>query len=187
MKQISKLLLLSILIIPISQTDIQKHMNGQKEKKMDFKIFSTAFKEGEMIPDKYTCDGINISPPLNWSNPPAGTKTFTLINDDPDAPIGDWVHWIVFNIPTDVRELKEEASSKHLLPKGSLEGMNDFRKNNYGGPCPPLGTHRYFFKLFALDIVLPLKESAVKKQLLDSMKGHILAEATLIGKYKRQK
>jgi len=153
---------------------------------MDFKIFSSAFKEGELIPSKYTCDGINISPPLNWNNPPKGTKTFALINDDPDAPIGDWVHWIVHNIPADVLELKEEASSKKTLPKGAVEGLNDFRKYNYGGPCPPSGTHRYFFKLYALDSSLLLKEGVTKKQLLEAMKGHILAEATLIGKYKRK-
>lgn len=154
---------------------------------MDFKIYSPAFKEGELIPSKYTCDGVNISPPLDWANPPKGTETFALINDDPDAPIGDWVHWVVFNIPAEVTQLPEASSSKHLLPKGTIEGMNDFRKDNYGGPCPPSGTHRYFFKLYALDVLLQLKETATKKQLLDAMKGHILAEAILIGRYKRLK
>jgi len=161
--------------------------NNTNEVKMDFRISSPSFNNGELIPVKYTCDGANISPPLSWTAPPEKTKSFALIVDDPDAPIGDWVHWILFNIPSDSRELKEESSSKHNLPKGTIEGMNDFRKNNYGGPCPPSGTHRYFFKLYALDILLPLKESTTKKQLLDAMKGHILAEVTLIGKYKRQR
>lgn len=153
---------------------------------MDFKIFSSAFKPGELIPSKYTCDGLNISPPLNWTEPPLETKSFVLLNDDPDAPIGDWVHWIIVNIPPDIRALKEEASSKKLLPKNSIEGLNDFMENNYGGPCPPSGTHRYFFKLYALDKELPLKANTTKKQLLETMKGHILAQATLIGKYKRK-
>jgi Raf kinase inhibitor-like YbhB/YbcL family protein len=161
--------------------------NHINEVKMNFKISSSSFKDGEFIPTRYTCDGANVSPPLVWTAPPEKTKSFALINDDPDAPIGDWVHWILFNIPADTSELKEESSSKHNLPKGTIEGMNDFRKNNYGGPCPPSGTHRYFFKLYALDIPLQLKESTTKKQLLDAMKGHILAEATLMGKYKRQR
>ncbi|MCX6169849.1 MAG: YbhB/YbcL family Raf kinase inhibitor-like protein [Ignavibacteriales bacterium] len=154
---------------------------------MDFKLFSPSFKDGELIPPKYTCDGANISPPLSWTTPPEKTKSFAIIVDDPDAPVGAWVHWILFNIPSDARELIEESSSKHNLPKGTIEGTNDFRKNNYGGPCPPSGTHRYFFKLYALDLLLPLKESTTKKQLLDAMKGHILAEAILIGKYNRQR
>lgn len=174
-----------LFLFPFVNADL--FHNNTNEVKMDFKISSPSFNNGELIPVKYTCDGANISPPLSWTAPPERTKSFALIADDPDAPIGDWVHWILFNIPSDTRELKEESSSKHNLPKATIEGMNDFRKNNYGGPCPPSGTHRYFFKLYALDIMLPLKESTTKKQLLDAMKGHILAEATLIGKYKRQR
>ena len=175
-----------LLLIPFSQTNQYLFQTKAKGTKMSFKIFSSAFKEGELIPSKYTCDGLNISPPLNWTEPPAGTKSFALLNDDPDAPIGDWVHWIVINIPYNVRELKEEASSKKLLPKNSFEGITDFRKNNYGGPCPPSGTHRYFFKLFALDKELPINANTTKKQLLETMEGHILAQATLIGKFKRK-
>ena len=175
------------ILFLLSFANVDLFHNNTIEVKMDFRISSHSFNNGELIPAKYTCDGANISPPLAWTTPPANTKSFAIISNDPDAPIGDWVHWILFNIPSDTRELKEESSSKHYLPKGTIEGMNDFRKNNYGGPCPPSGTHRYFFKLYALDILLPLKESTTKKQLLDAMKGHILAEATLIGKYKRQK
>jgi len=176
---------LILFLLPFVNIDL--FHNNLNEVKMDFKISSSSFKNGELIPVKYTCDGANISPPLAWTAPPENAKSFALINDDPDAPIGDWVHWILFNIPPETRELQEESSSKHNLPKGTIEGMNDFRKNNYGGPCPPSGTHRYFFKLYALDILLHPNESTNKKQLLDAMKGHILAEATLIGKYKRQR
>jgi len=172
----TKLILFFVLILFISE-----------ESKMKFQITSSAFKDGEMIPSKYTCDGENISPPLSWSEIPNGTKSLALINDDPDAPIGDWVHWIVFNIPPDTKEFKEAASSKKLLPKGALEGLNDWNKKGYGGPCPPSGVHRYFFKLYALDTMLSLKEGATKRQLLEAMKGHILAEAQLIGKYQRKR
>ncbi len=158
-----------------------------EESNMKFQITSSAFKDGEMIPSKYTCDGENISPPLSWSEIPNGTKSLALINDDPDAPVGDWVHWIVFNIPHDVQELKEAASNKKLLPKGTIEGLNDWNRVGYGGPCPPSGVHRYFFKLYALDNVLSLKEGATKRQLLDAMKGHILGTAQLIGKYQRKR
>lgn len=155
-------------------------------RKMDFKIISSAFKEGELIPSKYTCDGENISPQLSWINAPAGTKSFALINDDPDAPIGDWVHWILYNIPVESKELVENSSKKKLLPVNTIEGNNDWGRIGYGGPCPPSGTHRYFFKIYALDVVLPVKQGTTKKQLLDAMKGHILATAQLIGKYKRK-
>ena len=158
-----------------------------QEHKMKLKIESPAFKDGGLIPSKYTCDGENISPPLRWTNAPIETKTFALITDDPDAPVGDWVHWVIYNIPSGTQELKECASSKKLLPKEAIEGMTDFRKTGYGGPCPPSGTHRYFFKLYALDIVLHLPEAATKKQLLDAMQGHILFQVVLIGKYGRQK
>ena len=152
---------------------------------MEFRLFSSAFKEGEFIPAKFTCDGPNISPPLNWINIPEKTKSLALICDDPDAPVGDWVHWVVYNIPPTTTELKEEASSDKELPHGTCEGINDFRKNNYGGPCPPSGIHRYFFTLYALDTLLQCKTGFTKNLLLEAMSGHILAEASLIGKYKR--
>ena len=179
-------LIFLLLLLPFVHTDLNFHQKKQKGIKMDFKILSSSFKEGESIPDKYGYYIENASPPLNWTNPPAGTKSIALLVDDPDAPVGDWVHWIVFNIPPNINELKEGASSKKLLPKGSIEGLNDFRKNNYGGPCPPSGTHRYYFKLYALDNILSLKENTTKKQLLEAMKGHILAQTTLIGTYRRK-
>ncbi|MBP7734646.1 MAG: YbhB/YbcL family Raf kinase inhibitor-like protein [Spirochaetes bacterium] len=144
-------------------------------------VTSTAFKEGGMIPGKYTCDGRDLSPLIAWSGVPAGAKTIALICDDPDAPAGTWVHWVVFNIPAAVKELAEGAS----MPAGAKQGINDFRKLPYGGPCPPGGTHRYFFKVYALDTVLALKEGAAKSELLRAMEGHVLAQGQLMGKYKR--
>lgn len=160
--------------------------NFAQVKKSEFRISSSSFKEGEIIPVKFTCDGENTSPQLNWDNVPRNTKSFALIHDDPDAPVGDWVHWLVYNIPANVIVLPENSTAANL-PDGVLQGMNDWKRIGYGGPCPPLETHRYFYKLYALNSTLQLKEGATKKQLLEAMKGHILAEATLIGKYKRKR
>lgn len=154
---------------------------------MNMTLESPAFKDGDIIPAKYTCDGDNVSPPLSWSNPPEGTVGFALIMDDPDAPLGTWVHWIVYRIPATARFVAEGASKSKKLPEGSVEGFTDFQSTPYGGPCPPSGTHRYFIKLYALDTRLNLQPGATKKQLLDAMKGHMLAQAELVGKYKRQK
>jgi len=145
-------------------------------------ITSVAFKDNEMIPKKFTCDGENVSPELSWKNEPVGTKSFVIIVDDPDAPVGTWVHWVLFNIPSDVHGLPEDFSPENN--KWYTEGMNDFRKTNYGGPCPPSGTHRYFFKLYALDCVLDLHEGATKNQVLSKMSRHILGKAEIIGLYR---
>ena len=150
-------------------------------------IESTAFTEGGMIPVQYTCDGKNVSPPLRWGDPPEGTGSFALIGDDPDAPAGTWVHWVVYNIPADVRELPENIPSSEKLPDGTVQGMTDFRSIGYGGPCPPSGTHRYYFKLYALDTMLDLKPGATKQQLLNAMKAHIRAQGELMGRYARQR
>lgn len=152
---------------------------------MQIKLQSSAFTDGGMIPAKYTCDGQDISPPLAWADPPAGTKSFALIVDDPDAPRGTWVHWVLFNVPSATRSLQEGIPEEEVLPDGSRQGINDFRKPGYGGPCPPSGTHRYFFKIYALDQELDLKAGASKKELEQAMQGHILAEGQLVGKYKR--
>ncbi|MFC1528792.1 YbhB/YbcL family Raf kinase inhibitor-like protein [Candidatus Latescibacterota bacterium] len=156
-------------------------------KAMEIKIKSSVFRDGEFIPAKYTCDGDNISPPLEWKVSPEGTKTFALISDDPDAPMGTWVHWVIYNIPSDVRELAENIPSLPSLPGGAVQGVSDFGSTGYGGPCPPSGSHRYFFKLYALDTRLDLGSGATKKKLLEAMKGHILAEGQLMGRYKRQR
>jgi Raf kinase inhibitor-like YbhB/YbcL family protein len=142
-------------------------------------ITSPAFKHNEMIPVKYTCDGADVNPPLLFEDVPANAKSLALIVDDPDAPRGTWVHWVVWNIAPDTREVPEKS-----VPKGALQGMNDFRKKDYGGPCPPSGTHRYFFKLYALDGVLTLGKNADKAALEAAMQGHIISQAEIIGLYK---
>jgi len=152
---------------------------------MEIKITSPAFEEGGMIPEVYTCDGIDISPPLKWSSVPQGTKTLALICDDPDAPIGTWVHWVIYNIPGDICELPENIPPEQEIKKGGIQGMNDSRKIGYGGPCPPGGTHRYFFKIYALDTEVDLQPGATKSQLLNAMEGHIIAKGQLMGRYSR--
>ena len=142
------------------------------------KVTSKAFEDGGMISAKYTCDGDDINPPLSISDVPAKTQSLALIVDDPDAPIGDWVHWLVWDIDAKTTGIKEDS-----VP--GTEGTNDFRRTKYGGPCPPSGTHRYMFKVYALDARLNLPQSTTKKSLQAAMQGHILSEARLSGKYKR--
>lgn len=153
---------------------------------MEIKIASTAFDDGGLIPPKYTCDGADISPPLNWEDVPEGTKSIALICDDPDAPAGTWVHWVLFNLPAETRELAENIPPDRTLPNGARQGTSDFGRIGYGGPCPPSGTHRYFFKIYALDAQIDLADGADKAQLLKAIEGHILDQGQLIGKYKRQ-
>ena len=152
---------------------------------MEINLTSSAFNDDDFIPKKYTCDGANVSPLLEWSGIPAGVKSFALICDDPDAPMGTWVHWVIFNIPASVNKLTENVSSSQVLGDGTVQGKNDFRKIGYGGPCPPGGTHRYFFRIYALDEMLILGPGATKGELLTTMEGHILSEGKLMGKYKR--
>jgi Raf kinase inhibitor-like YbhB/YbcL family protein len=149
-------------------------------------VTSSAFQEGATIPAKYTGDDADMSPPLEWTGVPAQAKSLALICDDPDAPRGTWVHWILFNLAPDARRLAEAVPASKTVLGDARQGSNDFRKIGYGGPAPPPGKpHRYFFKLYALDKVLDLKEGATKQQLVDAMKGHILAEGQLMGKYAR--
>lgn len=151
-----------------------------------FELKSPAFENNGVIPKTYSCEGRDVSPQLQWSGVPQGTKSFAIICDDPDAPVGTWVHWVIYNIPEVSRGLPEGVSGLEVLEDGSRQGITDFRRTGYGGPCPPPGKpHRYFFKLYALDIVLDLEGKIAKDALLDAMEGHILAEATLIGTYKR--
>ena len=146
---------------------------------------SSAFTDGEMIPSVHTCDGKDLSPPLSWTEPPEGTVSFALVSDDPDAPAGTWVHWVAWNIPPGSRGLSQGVQKSEETPDGTRQGMNDFRKPGYGGPCPPSGTHRYFFRLYALDTLLDLPSGATRRDLERTMRGHVLAEATLMGKYRR--
>jgi Raf kinase inhibitor-like YbhB/YbcL family protein len=153
---------------------------------MTIQVSSPAFQEGGMIPAKYTCDGNDTSPPLHWEPVPEGTQSIALICDDPDAPGGMWVHWVMWNVPPAARELAENVPAKPELPDGSRQGISDFRRPGYGGPCPPSGVHRYYFKVYALDAILDLPSSTRKADLLKAMKGHILAEGQLMGKYSRR-
>ena len=144
-------------------------------------ISSIAFTNQELIPAKYTCDGNNISPPLSWRDVPADTKSFVLIMDDPDAPMGTWAHWLVYNLPADIRNLPENIQ---ILPTGAKYGLNSWHKLGYGGPCPPSGRHRYLFKLYALDTTLDLKGDVTSNVLQKVMQEHVLAEAQLLGLYR---
>ena len=153
---------------------------------MSFQISTTAFSEGGTVPKKCTCDGPDLSPPLSWTEPPAATKSFALIADDPDAPAGTWVHWVLFNLPAACRQLPEGVKREERLDDGTLQGRNDFRRIGYGGPCPPPGkAHRYLFKLYALDSLLPLKAGATKPEVERAMQNHILGQAQLMGRYGR--
>jgi hypothetical protein len=148
-------------------------------------LASLSFKNEDMIPAKYTCDGQNISPPLSWSNAPEKTKSFALICDDPDAPVGLWVHWVLFDIPAAVNSLPEKVSRQEDIAGLGKNGKNTSGRLGYDGPCPPGGTHRYYFKLYALNDMLNLKPGVTKDELLEAMKGRILSEAQLMGRYKR--
>ena len=147
-------------------------------------ILSPVFAHNEMIPSRFTCDGEDVSPPLQWKNAPPDTKSFALIMDDPDAPIGTWVHWVLFNIPADVDHLVEGIEN---LPGNTKHGLNSWRRTDYGGPCPPGGTHRYVFTLYALDCELAFDAGITKKKLLNAIEGHIISTCELIGLYKRSK
>ncbi|OQX51278.1 MAG: phosphatidylethanolamine-binding protein [Candidatus Aminicenantes bacterium 4484_214] len=152
---------------------------------MSLELKSPVFEEGGWIPEKYTCDGENVSPPLEWNGLPDGTASLALICDDPDAPMGTWVHWVVFNIPPETNGLPENVPPERELRQGGRQGINDFRKIGYGGPCPPGGTHRYYFKLYALDCSIDLLAGITKDNLVAAMEGHILEQAILMGRYSR--
>ena len=167
-----------ILVIPLGAQ--------QKEgKPMDLSVRSGAFNQGGTIPSKFTCDGSDVSPPLSWTKGPQDTVSYALIADDPDAPAGTWVHWVIYNVPAAKTSLAENVAKAKKLDDGSMQGMNDFRKIGYGGPCPPGGTHRYFFKVYALNAALKVEPGLTKKQLLKEMEGHILAQGELMGTYSR--
>ncbi len=153
------------------------------------RLTSTAFEPDGPIPARYTCDGEDTAPPLQWSDPPQGTRSFALIVDDPDAPDPRapqrvWVHWVLYDLSADARSLPEGGAP---LPPGTRQGRNDWGRTGYGGPCPPIGRHRYFHKLYALDTVLGDLHEPTKAQLLAAMEGHVLAEAQLVGTYERSR
>jgi len=155
----------------------------KKGSKMSMQIASPAFAHAEMIPERYTCKGNDISAPLEWKGVPEGSRSFALIFDDPDAPMGTWVHWVVYDLPAECNKLPEDVPEVNPISGGGVQGTNSWGRIGYGGPCPPSGTHRYFLRLYALDTVLGLKAGATKAQLLKAMEGHILDECELMGRY----
>ncbi len=149
-------------------------------------ISSSAFQNDGNIPRLHTCDGADLSPPLAWQNAPSGTATFALIVNDPDAPAGTWLHWVLYDLPGSIRETAVGIARAETLPNGAKQGINDFGQIGYGGPCPPPGpAHRYFFKLYALETRVTLKPRATKEQLLDAIKGHVIGTAEIVGRYRR--
>ncbi len=159
---------------------------SERSSKMELTLTSSVFKNGETIPEKHTADGADISPPLSWGDVPANTEAFALIMDDPDAPAGTWVHWVLANIEGETRSINEGVPAEETVLGSAVHGKNDFGNYGYGGPAPPPGKpHRYFFKLYALDTILEVDPGITKDGLLQAMQGHILAEAELIGKYER--
>jgi len=157
---------------------------------MSFHLTSSAFAEGQEIPVRYTCEGEDVSPPLAWSQPPAGTRSLALIVDDPDAPDPKaprmtWVHWVVYGLPAEAGSLPEDVSPE-ALPGAARMGRNDWKRADYGGPCPPIGRHRYFHKLYALDVELPDLGAATKAELVKAMEGHVVAQAELVGTYQKR-
>ncbi|HEX2909765.1 MAG TPA: YbhB/YbcL family Raf kinase inhibitor-like protein [Chloroflexia bacterium] len=153
---------------------------------MILSLTSPAFSHGQPIPVRYSCQGQDLSPEFNWGDPPEGTLSLALIVDDPDAPNGNWVHWVLYNLPGQCRGLPEGVPAVPQGPDGSQQGKNSWQKWGYGGPCPPAGTHRYFFKLYALDTTLSLKQGVTKEQLLKAMQGHVLAHVELMGTYHKR-
>jgi Raf kinase inhibitor-like YbhB/YbcL family protein len=173
-------IVLVFLVVSVNAQEVNKIM----------KLTSSGFENQKSMAKKFTCDGEDISPALEWSGVPDGTKSFALTMDDPDAPDPanprmTWVHWVLYNIPAAIGSLPEGVKDKDL-PEGTLQGLNDWKKTGYGGPCPPVGKHRYFFKLYALDIVLPDLSRPTKAKLEKAMEGHILSKAELIGLYQRK-
>ena len=181
-----KVVVLICLLLCSLSLPFPEFLAQEKGGTMPLQITSVAFSAGETIPKKFTCDGPDVSPKLSWNEPPAKTQSFALIMDDPDAPVGTWVHWVLFDLPADTKELSEGVAKQDQLSNGARQGRNDFGKIGYGGPCPPPGKpHRYFFKLYALDSKLNLKAGATKADIERAMKGHILAQAELMGRYGR--
>jgi Raf kinase inhibitor-like YbhB/YbcL family protein len=181
-----KVVVLICLLLCSLSLPFPEFLAQEKGGTMPLQITSAAFSDGETIPKKFTCDGPDISPKLTWNEPAAKTQSFTLIMDDPDAPVGTWVHWVLFDLPADTKDLSEGVAKQEQLSNGARQGRNDFGKIGYGGPCPPPGKpHRYFFKLYALDSKLNLKAGATKADVERAMKGHVVGQAELVGRYGR--
>jgi Raf kinase inhibitor-like YbhB/YbcL family protein len=177
-------ILLAALVICVAAEELSDSARGGAPVVFTVKI--SAFAPGTEIPKKFTCEGPDVSPALEWSGPPAKTAGYALIMDDPDAPVGTWVHWVFWNLPANSHSLREDIAKREQLEDGSRQGRNDFRKIGYNGPCPPPGKpHRYFFRLYALDAKLDLAPGVTRQELDAAMKGHILGEAEYMGTFRR--
>jgi len=179
-KQIIYIILIILLIFLFYKILLLINNKKNMEQIGEIQLTSEVFQNNQSIPLKYSCNGENINPPLSIKNIPINTKSLTLIVDDPDAPSGNWTHWLIWNIPSETSHIETNS-----LPNDVIQGLNSSKNNKYDGPCPPSGTHRYFFKLYALDTILNLKEDSKKNNLEDAMKGHILGQTTLIGLYSK--
>ena len=180
------LLLLITTLVNCNRAETPKQTAAKGGSEMAFSMKSSAFDEGATIPKKYSCEGEDVSPPLAWSDAPKGTASFALICDDPDAPVGNWTHWVLWGLPADTMTLSEGVPKTATLANGAKQGLNSWPKVGYNGPCPPPGKpHRYFFKLFALDTALTLSDKTDKARLEKALQGHILGEAHVMGKYQR--
>lgn len=169
-----------------NRSEYTEASQAQGGRTMAFTLTTTAFSAGGEIPKKNTCDGADLSPALAWNDAPAGTQTFALIADDPDAPVGTWTHWVIWNIPAKLTGLAENVLKTETLADGTRQGRNDFQRVGYGGPCPPPGKpHRYFFRLYALDSKLDLRAGSSRAELEHAISGHVLAQTELMGKYGR--
>ena len=187
--KVSALIILASLALLGCSTHPQPLASGppareSPEKTSEIKVTSVAFKEGQPIPRQYTCDGGNISPPLEWSAVPKTARTIAIIADDPDAPSGTWVHWVLYNLPAENIGIVENLPATENLKAGGFQGTNDFGNFGYGGPCPPSGSHRYFFKVYALDAELPLKAGATKAEVGKAIAGHVVSQGQLMGTYR---
>ena len=190
LRRISVIVVLALFLLLLlncagRQPQTTQPANTPKQEKAEIKLTSAAFKDGEPIPRAYTCAGVNISPPLEWSGLPKTAKTIAIVCDDPDAPAGTWVHWVLYNLPADNIGLVENLPATETLKAGGFQVKNDFGKTAYGGPCPPSATHRYFFKIYALDSELPLKAGATKAELMKAMDDHVVLLGQLMGTYRR--
>ena len=182
------LVALWMLLIPTASCtrSAAESAHAKDSQASEFKIESMAFKEGAEIPKKFTCEGEDISPALHWSHPPRGTQSFALIAEDPDAPSGTWIHWVVYDLPARLRRLPDNVPKRGEIPGGGAQGRNDFGRIGYGGPCPPVGNaHHYFFKLYALDKMLHLQPGEGKNEVLDAAKSHVLGTAQCMGLFRR--
>ena len=180
------LTLLPLLITVVLALVVPAEVRGQEASSSKMELTTTSFTPGGFIPKRFTCEAADVSPALAWTDPPPGTRSFAIIEDDPDAPSGTFVHWVVYDLPAAYRKLPEALSGNDQMPGGGRQGTNDFSRTGYSGPCPPPGRpHRYFIRLYAVDTILNLRPAATRKELDAAMQGHILAQAELMGRYQR--